>query len=380
MIDLKEIVKNHDALAEKHYQEINQWIALTLSFFIDCATFLTKSMDRRSFYQRMNDSHLHEQTKIALIQKITNLNYPGWDWANSIESHEFKNEFRDMAQLVINALKWVEENIEKIITGSPEDLLRYSQSFNSEFISKSENGLLTRIVEEIFPYKKFSSDQGYFKQWGGYKLTKSLNISACPYCNIEYTFTLTFNGNKLIRPDLDHYFSKKRHPLIALSFYNLIPCCNTCNSRLKSDIDMNLEQFLHPWIAGIEGKGRVEIHPRNVSTCSGLDSDFFIHISPDDGNQYAPQIMGNTLLFSLEKRYEAFSYEIQEMIKRYSLYNKHYSASVMKMFQEKGIQIDEESIEKFVYGGGRLLDRKNDQSLSLLKTSVLDYLKAIPPI
>lgn len=40
-------------------------------------------------------------------------------------------------------------------------------------------------------------------------------------------------GEKITRPTFDHWFAKDDHPLLALSFYNLIPSCNICNSSVK---------------------------------------------------------------------------------------------------------------------------------------------------
>ena len=40
-----------------------------------------------------------------------------------------------------------------------------------------------------------------------------------------------------MRPQFDHWFPKKKYPLLAISFYNLIPCCTYCNSSVKGDIE-----------------------------------------------------------------------------------------------------------------------------------------------
>ena len=29
--------------------------------------------------------------------------------------------------------------------------------------------------------------------------------------------------------DLDHFFDKKEYPVMAVSFYNLVPVCHSCN-------------------------------------------------------------------------------------------------------------------------------------------------------
>mgnify|MGYP000006537395 CR=1 FL=1 len=55
----------------------------------------------------------------------------------------------------------------------------------------------------------------------------SLNLSVCPYCNRQYIFGT--DNNRKVGAQFDHFYSKSKYPYLALSFYNLIPCCPTCN-------------------------------------------------------------------------------------------------------------------------------------------------------
>jgi hypothetical protein len=44
---------------------------------------------------------------------------------------------------------------------------------------------------------------------------------------IEVTFTL--NKSKELMPEIDHFYPKDKYPFLAVSFFNLIPSCLTCN-------------------------------------------------------------------------------------------------------------------------------------------------------
>ena len=55
----------------------------------------------------------------------------------------------------------------------------------------------------------------------------NIGLGTCPYCNMNYTFSL--DRNKKVKPEIDHFYPKTVHPLLAVSYYNLIPCCQTCN-------------------------------------------------------------------------------------------------------------------------------------------------------
>lgn len=68
------------------------------------------------------------------------------------------------------------------------------------------------------------------KQRLGYWLVNQLGITVCPYCNHNYIFTRDPENEKG-RANLNHYYPKSENPYLALSFYNLIPCCKVCNSN-----------------------------------------------------------------------------------------------------------------------------------------------------
>ncbi|SFZ80256.1 hypothetical protein [Tenacibaculum maritimum] len=80
-----------------------------------------------------------------------------------------------------------------------------------------------------------------------YRLAKLLNKHTCTYCNREYIFVYKKNKGKGLVPQFDHWFPKTHHPLLSLSFYNLIPSCATCNT-IKAEEEFSLDHHLHPYI------------------------------------------------------------------------------------------------------------------------------------
>lgn len=93
-------------------------------------------------------------------------------------------------------------------------------------------------------YKRYSDDCGY-------ELVEKIGISTCPHCNRSYIFSAyKSNGNKGIRPELDHFYPKSKYPILGLNLYNLIPSCQSCNG-LKSDDRVDI----HPYIA--EGTNQI---------------------------------------------------------------------------------------------------------------------------
>lgn len=184
----------------------------------------------------------------------------------------------------IEFLKWIEkeENIKKIITGKPKELLDIYNDIVDKFsfnickfhkdkkgkyvyeFYEDENGkniyefhqvfgeygirgeTVLKEIEKIFNYI-------WFRDKYAYELTDKMKVNICPYCNREFVFTvIDEDGKNIIRPELDHYFPQSKYPMYSLSIYNLIPSGHICNSNIKGKNNLNLNDHLHPYI--IENK------------------------------------------------------------------------------------------------------------------------------
>lgn len=66
------------------------------------------------------------------------------------------------------------------------------------------------------------------------KIILRMNVKSCPYCNRNHIEVILIESdNKKYRrtSQIDHFYSKSKTPLYAVSFYNLIPVCSTCNHK-----------------------------------------------------------------------------------------------------------------------------------------------------
>ena len=62
------------------------------------------------------------------------------------------------------------------------------------------------------------------------KFIKALDIKVCPYCNRSYINCIDKeDGSPPIKGQLDHFYSKKDYPFLAISKFNLVPSCSDCN-------------------------------------------------------------------------------------------------------------------------------------------------------
>lgn len=102
---------------------------------------------------------------------------------------------------------------------------------------------LLKRLSKVFDYDELISKRQSLAYW----ITKTKNVNTCTYCNRQYVFTVEdTDGEKIARPELDHWFPKKLYPLLALNYYNLIPSCSICNSSIKGDTIFSLETHVHP--------------------------------------------------------------------------------------------------------------------------------------
>ena len=139
-----------------------------------------------------------------------------------LEKHRLK-EFRNA---IPSIERWIKANLpgfdfKKVILASPKEL---------EIIVD----LLSRETKVEFPrleslYDAFS-DKNNKLGISAVKLIADLDISVCPYCNRNFIY----NTDKKRPSEIDHFHAKSKYPLLAMSFYNLVPACKVCN-HFKND-------------------------------------------------------------------------------------------------------------------------------------------------
>lgn len=151
-----------------------------------------------------------------------------------------------------------EELLKKIIISNPKDLdlikdkmiLDFPEEiFNIVGVNgKNQTEFGKLLSENIFNYKKFRSSDACLN----YLRSLSFEEVYCPYCGYEplklvgVAAGATGDIEKALL-DLDHFFSKADFPYFAISLFNLVPCCHTCNSRYKLTKKFNLKAHIHPF-------------------------------------------------------------------------------------------------------------------------------------
>lgn len=91
-----------------------------------------------------------------------------------------------------------------------------------------------QTVEYVLDYlyeRMLSAAKSHLMKW-----MERYGILTCPYCNHNFIlYDSREDGQvKLNTAQLDHYYPKSKYPILAASFFNLIPSCPNCN-LVKSD-------------------------------------------------------------------------------------------------------------------------------------------------
>lgn len=190
------------------------------------------------------------------------------------------------------------------------------------------------------------------------KVLISLNLSVCPYCNRQYIFG-TDNSRK-VGAQFDHFYSKSKYPYLALSFYNLIPCCPTCNKAKGED-----HIKINPYIEGFDNNGRLLIDsPLN---CILKNTDWDVIFDSND------KCKTNIQAFALDELYKKHKDYAYELVLKAVANQKEYFNALKSSFRELGIS--DELIDKILWGNYIEEDKLSKRPLSKMTLDIINQFK-----
>lgn len=248
-----------------------------------------------------------------------------------------------------------DDTLKKLIIAEPEELKK-----------------LIKDVEEIFPTFINRGDQNKkeanFKflynvfVHHGYNLMDNLSfiqrlqLDTCVYCNRSYTFHLDEKGEP--KPEIDHFYPKGIYPFLAVSYFNLVPSCQTCNGYGgKHSSDTYLDEVQNPYlITNDDYRFSFDL----------LSLDFKNPISKKGAIKITmpKQIGPNTKLFKLEKLYQKHEDHVLELLVKSKLdYTEKYR-EYLKSYQ--GLNFSNSEIDRMIIGNYTNVDELHKRPLSKL--------------
>lgn len=263
-----------------------------------------------------------------------------------------KNKLNDNVRIFIKKYK----NI--LTKGKPHLLLRVNEKYNN---------LNLADIDRI-NVKKFFTETAYpshFQQKVSKDFLNLLEIDTCVYCNRNYTLNLVGTN---ARAELDHWFPKSEFPLLALSFYNLIPSCHSCNHIKGNSRDYNwltaLENMNHPYFEKNDFKFS---YSYNKSL-----NNFNVEINVESDSKTE-----RTLEFNKTKEiYNAHSEkELKDLLDLRYKYSNNYLDILLKTFVD--LPISKEEAIRMVFGIELNEEDFHKRTFSKFKKDIIEELRII---
>ncbi|TPG38384.1 hypothetical protein [Flavobacterium pectinovorum] len=296
------------------------------------------------------------------------------DIKSKIEDRISKDGF--LSTSLKNELK---ERLFDIITSAPNELPDINLEFIYKFIPLYDSATYDlyvrgsktvkerhayhpaiQSIQSIFNYKEITGNRYY--------LAEILKRHTCTYCNRNYIKTIGSTKDKVCRAEYDHWFNKDRYPLLALSFFNLIPSCSSCN-KLKSNKNFELDTHLQPYINDLNEKFKFSYRKKTF-----VDNN--VTIADESSLPAKTKKMIET--FKIKEIYNAHSdTELRDLLDlRYKYSENYIDILINKTF--KNIMSREE-IYRLVFGIEINEDDFHKRPFSKFKKDILSELEIIKP-
>lgn len=187
-------------------------------------------------------------------------------------------------------------------------------------------------------------------------IIKALGLEICPYCNRNYISCFLNKKKEIIIPTFDHFYEKSIYPYFAISLYNLIPCCDYCNSKLKNTLDTYKESILNPYLEGFENNVRFEIEIKdsllninNINIILVIRKEFKEQNINKEKKYFIEKCCNSDKKLAITNIYNACHKDLAiELYNKCKIYNnKAYITSFKKILK---LQKNPYSVEQLLFG------------------------------
>lgn len=205
-------------------------------------------------------------------------------------------------------------------------------------LSQDQKTKLNTILNRHGSYKKFSATKN-----DAFEYTATVGLRVCPYCNINYTYTVYERpchdglpgpySTPVCRPDLDHFEAKSLVTGLSLAQQNLIPACQQCNSRIKLRQVFSPLTHIHPFKDDFDSIKRFTI---DLKSPDYLDrSSFSIgFVSRTAIASDAVRADRSIKDLRLLPRYEYHKEDVVDLFKKASYYHRYRLREIEKLVGE----------------------------------------------
>ncbi len=264
--------------------------------------------------------------------------------------------------------EFVARNEVAMSVGGVSDIKSAINDFQKVVEGKSDKVIdkINKSISRIVSYSSFCDKDK--RDWSAYLLCKNFKYVMCPYCQQSLAITVFKDNYGAYRPTLDHFYPKHKFPFLALSLYNLIPSCQSCNSSLKAAKDFSENEHLHPYESEESISFEIDVGQYVRSRAEG-EKKWELRVVCDAAGAAANSV--NT--FAVRERYEM----VRSFVDRFAA-SSYIRFSVNKekyreLFSEENIQNHLDEFMGFSPG------RYRDEFMGKMKLDLYELIKGYRP-
>jgi hypothetical protein len=257
------------------------------------------------------------------------------------------------------AIVYLKSKLRIIVSSEPQNLELIIKDFETKgfqsILYDSGQEKLTNLGREV---KDMFNYDGFRKSAKAIWLANQLKIKSCTYCNTQYTLTVKHDGKTKLLYHLDHFFPKSVYPYLSLSYYNLIPCCASCNMS-KSDKPYSIKDNIHPYLDSLDKIAKYEATNKSLAQflLNVNNNENKIELQLNLRTKYLGNLKTENKLknykdeFKVETQYQQFNDLVGETYLKGLYYNSHRKKELTDFFKNSKVTtLTQEMIHRFIVG------------------------------
>lgn len=178
-----------------------------------------------------------------------------------------------------------------------------------------------------------------------------LNIRTCIYCNTQYAATVRKEGTQNTTYEafyeLDHFYPKSLYPFLCTNFYNLQPCCSSCNKHKSTKRSLfnlytndNKDEETNPFLFSVSKENII----KQYFVYKDMDS-IEIHFDAPHNDELRTN---HEDCFHITTLYSAFKDVAEDIIWKRRVWNNTYMEMMEKQYD--GMSIPAEVQNRIIFG------------------------------
>lgn len=248
---------------------------------------------------------------------------------------------------ILNSFGGIVKTLSELIKAAPEILFELKVYFDNQ--SPADQLSIQSNLDYEGLYNIFIKKDSLFRNNAGAlynsdELSKVIDISTCPYCNENTTYSFWHRKENITRRtfDWDHIISKDKYPFLAISFYNLVPACKVCNHlKLEKHINLSPHSQFNP-----DNNYSFQVTGASINFIT--DSKYLILLLKLKNGAASNAIKEVIDIISLETRLDAQKELIRDILNKKRIYQSSYWEGIENIVVAHN-RVDVEELKKLFF-------------------------------